>query len=78
MQLFPASASSFTCCTHLDDDISKPTFSENFTFVVSPRKLASKTLQVNVWAVDTTDSLDEECVVSILFSIKYIVLGLQA
>lgn len=65
MQLFPAGTATFTCCTHLDSNTERPTFGESFAFPVAPRKLPSKTLQVNVWAVsDTNDTFDEECVVS--------------
>lgn len=65
MQLFPAGAATFTCCTHLDGNTERPIFGEMFSFPVAPRKLPSKTLQVNVWAVsDTNETFDEECVVS--------------
>nr|XP_045618719.1 protein kibra-like isoform X2 [Procambarus clarkii] len=63
VQLFPAGAATFTCCTHLDTNTERPTFGETFAFPVAPRKLPSKTLQVNVWAVsDTNETFDEECV----------------
>ncbi|XP_042223436.1 protein kibra-like isoform X2 [Homarus americanus] len=63
VQLFPAGAATFTCCTHLDSNTERPTFGETFAFPVAPRKLPSKTLQVNVWAVsDTNETFDEECV----------------
>ncbi|XP_069996568.1 protein kibra isoform X2 [Penaeus vannamei] len=63
VQLFPAGTATFTCCTHLDSNTERPTFGESFAFPVAPRKLPSKTLQVNVWAVsDTNDTFDEECV----------------
>ncbi|XP_066941887.1 protein kibra isoform X1 [Macrobrachium rosenbergii] len=63
VQLFPAGAATFTCCTHLDGNTERPTFGESFAFPVAPRKLQSKTLQVNVWAVsDTNETFDEECV----------------
>ncbi|KAK7072729.1 Wwc1p [Halocaridina rubra] len=63
VQLFPAGAATFTCCTHLDSNTERPTFGECFAFPVAPRKLQSKTLQVNVWAVsDTNENFDEECV----------------
>ncbi|KAK8377259.1 hypothetical protein O3P69_013723 [Scylla paramamosain] len=63
VQLFPAGTATFTCCTHLDSNTERPTFGETFSFPVAPRKLPSKTLQVNVWAVsDTNETFDEECV----------------
>ncbi|KAG0711259.1 Protein kibra [Chionoecetes opilio] len=65
VQLFPAGTATFTCCTHLDSNTERPIFGETFSFPVAPRKLPSKTLQVNVWAVsDTNETFDEECVVS--------------
>ncbi|RXG51749.1 Protein KIBRA [Armadillidium vulgare] len=63
VQLFPAGTSTFTCCTHLDCDLVKPVFGETFSFVVSPRRLASKTIQVNVWSVrDSSEIPEEECI----------------
>lgn len=63
VQLFPAGTATFTCCTHLDSNTERPTFGETFAFPVARRKLPSKTLQVNVWAVsDTNETFDEECV----------------
>ncbi|XP_050724203.1 protein kibra-like isoform X2 [Eriocheir sinensis] len=63
VQLFPAGTATFTCCTHLDSNTERPIFGETFSFPVAPRKLPSKTLQVNVWAVsDTNETFDEECV----------------
>lgn len=43
---------------------------------MAPRKLPSKTLQVNVWAVsDTNDTFDEECVVSVGMSCVAVWMG---
>ena len=72
MQLFPAGASNFTCCTHLDADIRKPIFGEVFSFSVTPRRLSSKTIQINVWAVKgaPSDLPDEECVVSTMLYVS--------
>ena len=64
VQVFPAGVSTFTCCTHTASDLVKPTFGEEFGFSVTPRRLSTKTVQVNVWAVkDDQDIPDEECVV---------------
>lgn len=64
VQLFPSGSSTFTCCTHLDGDLARPTFGETFNFLVVPRRLASKTVQVNVWSVrDVSEIPEEECVV---------------
>lgn len=79
MQLFPAGAATFTCCTHLDSNTERPTFGETFAFPVAPRKLPSKTLQVNVWAVsDTNETFDEECVVSVQYFSSLFALILMA
>ena len=48
-----------TFCTRAITDLTKPTFGENFRIAISKSKLVTKTLQVNVWAVDRDSH--EEC-----------------
>nr|CAD7454004.1 unnamed protein product [Timema tahoe] len=47
------------CCTKTLSDLRKPTFGENFPLSVPLSKLFTKTLQVNVWGMDS--SKHEEC-----------------
>ncbi|XP_021928968.1 protein kibra isoform X2 [Zootermopsis nevadensis] len=48
------------CCTKPVEDLRKPTFGENFPLAVPLSKLYTKTLQVNVWCIDTSQR--EDCV----------------
>jgi len=50
---------SWTFCTRAISDLSKPTFGENFPLAISKNKLLTKTLQVNIWAVDV--NMKEDC-----------------
>ncbi|XP_047003394.1 protein kibra isoform X1 [Schistocerca americana] len=47
------------CCTKTIDDLRKPTFGDNFPLPVPLNKLLTKTLQVNVWNIDSANH--EEC-----------------
>ncbi|KAK7874477.1 hypothetical protein R5R35_001564 [Gryllus longicercus] len=47
------------CCTKPIEDLSKPNFGENFPLAVPLNKLHNKTLQVNVWSIDSSEQ--EEC-----------------
>ena len=48
-----------TFCTRAITDLTKPTFGENFPIAISKSKLIAKTLQVNIWTIDTNSR--EEC-----------------
>jgi len=48
-----------TFCTRAITDLTKPTFGENFPIAISKAKLVTKTLQVNIWAMDRDNH--EEC-----------------
>ena len=57
--LLPALANVMcTFCTRAISDLSKPTFGENFPIAISKNKLAAKTLQVNIWAIDINNKED--------------------
>ncbi|XP_076065980.1 WW and C2 domain containing protein kibra isoform X2 [Oratosquilla oratoria] len=63
VQLMPGGAGGFTFGTHLESNVTRPTFGESFAFPVPLRKVHTKTLQVNVWTVkETQDLLEEDCV----------------
>ena len=47
-----------TFCTRAISDLSKPTFGENFPIAISKHKLVAKTLQINIWAIDTNNKED--------------------
>ena len=48
-----------TFCTRAITDLTKPTFGENFPIAISKSKLIAKTLQVNIWTIDPTNSREE-------------------
>ena len=48
-----------TFCTRAITDLTKPTFGETFRIAISKSKLLTKTLQVNIWALDREGQ--EEC-----------------
>ena len=54
------SSPNWTFCTHAIANTAKPTFGENFPLAVPKAKLASKTLQVNVWSVSADQTQGEE------------------
>jgi len=57
--LLPAIANvSYTFCTRALTNLTKPNFGENFPVAISTNKLVTKTLQVNVWAVDANGRED--------------------
>jgi len=47
-----------TFCTRAITDLTKPTFGETFRIAISKSKLLTKTLQVNIWAVDRDNHED--------------------
>merc|ERR1719220_1383541 len=47
-----------TFCTRAITDLTKPTFGETFRIAISKSKLLTKTLQVNIWAVDRENHED--------------------
>lgn len=47
-----------TFCTRSISDLTKPTFGENFPIAIPKGRLVTKTLQVNIWAVDTNGKED--------------------
>jgi len=58
--LLPAIANvSYTFCTRALANLTKPNFGENFPVAISKPKLVTKTLQVNVWAIDTLHGKDD-------------------
>lgn len=60
--LLPAIANvSYTFCTRALSNLNKPNFGENFPVAISKPKLVTKTLQVNVWAVDGSAGGKDDC-----------------
>ena len=58
--LLPAIANVMcTFCTRAITDLTKATFGENFPIAISKSKLIAKTLQVNIWTIDPTNSREE-------------------
>jgi len=47
-----------TFCTRAISDLTKPTFGENFPVAIPKGRLVTKTLQVNIWAIDVSGRED--------------------
>lgn len=47
-----------TFCTRAISDLAKPTFGENFPIAIPKGRLVTKTLQVNIWAIDVSGRED--------------------